>query len=398
MAARGNAPEAVESSDEGEPSETETETETETEDEDEAETETEAETEDENEAERAPPVSAEVATSLYVRSDSDGTTVVAPRIHFHQDFGRTGVDLVYTTDVWTSASVDIRTAASPRVSEQRDELDVGVDHERGTWLVGAGYRYSQEADYRAHGPSLSAAWEGLQRNIRLEGRAALSRDRVGRAGDPDFERELTSLAVWLGYTQVLGRGTLLQIAGEHRSSFGYHASPYRWVGLGGPVTCTAQTPLCVPEVVPATRHRYALALRLRQSLARRLSLGVGYRYYIDSWLLQSHTAAGDLRFVPRPSLMISAEYRAYFQGAAWFYSSAYDLDAGPFVTRDRELSSMYDHEFMAALRWTRALSVAAVELGLGVRAGAVLYGYDDFPGLARVVAGEGSVSFSVALR
>lgn len=342
-------------------------------------------------------MSTDVASSLYVRGDSDGTVVIAPRIRFREDFGRTGIDFVYTTDVWTSASVDIRTAASATVTEQRDEIGLGVDHERGAWTLGAYLRMSQEADYRARGPSLSAAWEGLQRNVRLEGRASLSVDRVGRSGDPEFQRDLTSLVLSLGYTQVLGRNTLLQLVGEHRTSLGYHASPYRWVGLGGPVTCNAQTPLCVPEVVPASRHRYAAALRLRQSLAPVASLGLDYRYYIDSWLLQSHTAAGDLRLQPRAELLIDAEYRAYFQSATWFYQSAYAIDPPPFVTRDRELSSMFDHEIALLLRWTHAIVERHVELGFAIRCAAQFYGYDDFPGLARVSAGEGTVSFSLGL-
>ena len=340
-----------------------------------------------------PRVVAEVAASLYVRGDSDGTTVVAPRIRFRQDFGATALDFVYATDVWSSASVDIRTAASGRVEEQRDELDLGLEHERGAWVLGAAYRLSREIDYLAHGPTLTAAWEGWQRNVRLEGRASLSEDQVGRAGDPGFRRGLRTLSTWFAYTQVLGRRTLAQVAGEQRTSLGYHASPYRWVGLGGPVRCAASTPLCIPEVVPDHRHRFALSGRLRQGLSARASLGLGYRYYRDTWNLRSHTALADLRLQARPDLLLSASYRAYFQSGTWFYRSAYAAAGGPrFVTRDRELSPMFNHSLALLLDWTLGLGSAPLELGLGLHIEGIFYGYDDFPGLDQVIAGQGTLN------
>jgi hypothetical protein len=324
--------------------------------------------------------------------------VTAPRVRFHQGFGRTGLDFVYTADMWTSASVDIRTAASARVSERRDELNLSIDHTLGEWTLAAAYRVSLERDYRAHGPSLGAVWEGLAHNVRIEGRASLSDDQVRRAHDPGFVRPLRSVALWLAYTQVLGRGTLLQIAGEQRTSLGFHSSPYRWVGLGGPVTCTAETTLCVPEVVPGRRLRYAVAARARQSLARWASLGVGYRYYVDSWRLQSHTLDASLRFVPRTWLLMDLEYRAYFQGAAWFYRSSYPVNPPTgFVTRDRELSPMHDHEVAALARWTHAFPNRRLELSVGLRLAAIAYGYDDFPGLTRVFAGEGSFNLQLSI-
>lgn len=340
-----------------------------------------------------PKVTSNVASSFYVRSDSDGTTVVAPRVRFRKDFGRTGVDFAYTSDMWTSASIDIRTAASASVTEQRDELDLTVDHELRAWTLAAAYRLSVERDYIAQGPRLSAAWEGLARNVRIEGSASLSVDQVRRAGDPGFVRPLRNVSLWLGYTQVLGRGTLLQIAGEQRVSMGYHASPYRWVGLGGPVRCTAQTPLCVPEVVPNRRLRYAVAARVRQSLTPWASLGVDYRYYADSWRLQSHTVGGSLRFVPREQLLLDLEYRAYVQGAAWFYQSSYSIDPPTgFVTRDRELSPMLDHQIAAMARWTRGFPNRRLELTFDARLAGILYRYNDFPGLSRVLAGEATVN------
>lgn len=350
--------------------------------------------ESETEPDPTPKVSTsnELDTSIYVRSDSDHTTVVSPRIRFRQGFehrgGETGLNMIYAADVWTSASVDVRTAASPRVTEQRDEIVASIDHRKDAWEVGLGYRLSTEPDFRANGLTLSFAWEGLARNVRLDSRVTLEHDQVGRSGDPQFARRLQALTSWFGYTQVLSRSTLMQFAVEQRSSFGYHASPYRWVGLGGASNCSGGVALCVPEVHPDRRARFALVGRLRQGLGKRVSVGLDYRYYVDSWAVQSHTLGGDLRIQAGP-VLLAAEYRGYLQSGAWFYRSAYSLEpAGGFATRDRELSPMLDHRVTAALEWSHRGSRVAISSGILV--GAALYAYVDFLGLSKVLAVEGS--------
>ena len=72
----------------------------------------------------------EASTSLYVRNDNDRTTVITPRLRVKAPVGeRTSAQVVYSVDVWTSASIDIRTSASVAVTEQRDEIDLTLDHE-----------------------------------------------------------------------------------------------------------------------------------------------------------------------------------------------------------------------------------------------------------------------------
>ena len=73
----------------------------------------------------------EVGTAVYIRSDTDDTTVIAPRLRGQLEVAETTkATLVYAVDVWTSASIDIMASASKRpVTEQRDELDISIDHE-----------------------------------------------------------------------------------------------------------------------------------------------------------------------------------------------------------------------------------------------------------------------------
>src|SRR5262245_39639311 len=97
----------------------------------------------------------EAATAIYVRTDSDRTVVVAPRLRAQAAIGEaTHVSATYAVDVWTSASIDIRTSASKvPVTEQRDEIDLSLDHEFENVNLTFAYRYSTEPDYVSHGGS-----------------------------------------------------------------------------------------------------------------------------------------------------------------------------------------------------------------------------------------------------
>src|SRR5690348_10972572 len=97
----------------------------------------------------------EVGTALYVRTDSDRTTVIAPRLRGSVTIEeQTTLGVVYAVDVWTSASIDIMTSASQvPVTEQRDELNVSADHELTDVTLSLAYRYSVEPDYVSHGVS-----------------------------------------------------------------------------------------------------------------------------------------------------------------------------------------------------------------------------------------------------
>src|SRR5690606_22520195 len=60
------------------------------------------------------------AVSTFVRGDSDATVVVSPRAAARVALGDLGttVDAAYSADVWTSASIDVRTAATVPITAQ----------------------------------------------------------------------------------------------------------------------------------------------------------------------------------------------------------------------------------------------------------------------------------------
>ncbi|MGD8862058.1 MAG: DUF3570 domain-containing protein [Myxococcales bacterium] len=355
-------------------------------------------------------VAQEAAASLYVRNDSDRTTVITPRARVDVPVGEdTSVGLVYMVDVWTSASVDIRTSASRRISgsdfgarrvtEQRDEIDVGLGHDlHGVRLTGE-YRYSTEPDYESHGGAVGAEIDLANKSALLAVTARANFDRVGRAGAPDFQRPVDVLGGRVAFTQILDPQTLVQGIYELASADGYLSSPYRYVGVGtDDSTCRVdgdddELLYCVPENNPEGRLSHALALRGRRALGGALSVGAGYRFYVDDWELSSHTVQVDLAWALLQDSLLTLRYRFYTQGEAYFFERAYleERDDGLY-TRDKELSPLDSHRVGLDLERRFELGGSGERLKVVLGLGGTHYTYDDYALLDSVTALEATLA------
>ncbi len=333
----------------------------------------------------------ESATSVYVRADTDRTTVVSPRTRVRVPVlgDRNHIDVVYAVDVWTSASVDVRTAATSAVTEQRNEVVVGGDRKLRWGTAGLGYRFSHEVDYVSNSATAFAQVDARHKTVVIDARVSGGGDIVGRSGDERFRERIGYGSLALSTTYVVGTHTVLQVGEDFRVQRGYLSSPYRWVSLSGTPDCASGLGLCIAEVHPRLRVRSGTMARVRHALNRRWSVGAGYRFYADSWSVLGHTGKLDVRVRPNEALTLGLEQRAYWQRGARFYRSAYG-ESGSFFTRDRELSSLWNLKTSARAEGRVPLpGVAALRLG-GLLGGG-LYHYPRFVGLGRVGALEATV-------
>jgi hypothetical protein len=329
----------------------------------------------------------EAASAVYVRSDTDRTTVVSPRARVAAVLGDAAeLEASHAVDAWSSASVDITTAATGVVRERRHETNAGVGWRSGAWALSGGYRYSTEPDYWSHGGSLRLSRDLAQKNATLALAAFGSADVVGRAGDPGFRQNQSFGGARLTYSQMLGPRVVAELQWETLRVGGFQASPYRFVALGGAGTCALAAPFCVPEHVPDERFRHAPALRARWAVARTLSLGLAYRFYFDSWGLRSHTLEPDLAWLVGERGTLTLFGRYYTQDDASFYRARYQTvqDAAGYVTRDRKLSAFYTLGAGLSYMHEIPLGTDGAVLMAGLRAGLIRFRYLDFVGLERV--------------
>jgi hypothetical protein len=364
------------------------------------------------------------STTLYVRTDSDRTTVVTPRLHVGTPLSdATRIDLVYTADVWTSASVDIRTSASKRlgdnqqyqaqkpVTEQRDEINLSVVHAFTDLRLTGSYRYSKEHDYESHGGTLGGAYDFADHSATLALGARAYFDQVGRAGDPWFIRDASTLGLLASYTQVIDTKTFAQLIYDVSRQQGYLSNPYRYVRIATdagqvPSTCIYQAAapggkpvtMCVPERNPDLRMRHAVAVQARRALSQTLSLGASYRLYLDDWQITSHTAAVDAAWMPSRDWLLSLGYRFYHQSGASHYAPFYLPTPMPeHFTSDKELSSLSSHRLELELTRTFSIDDLDSQLRLVLRISPAYYRYPDFPLLRDMRVLEVTASTEVTL-
>lgn len=364
-------------------------------------------------------VADEAGTSLYVRADTDHTTVVSPRVSArHAITDATSVEGTYAVDVWTSASIDIVSAATKAITEQRDEIDLSIKHDLEDAALGLSYRFSTEYDYTSHSATVSGSRDFANKAATLAGSLSLARDVVGRAGDPGFSEGLATIDSRLSFTQILDPSSLAQATYELMLLDGYQASPYRFVAIGTSAAdpaagsgieldprCRNTTPdaasalvapSCYPESVPGSRVRHALALQARRAFGSATSAGLEYRFYLDDWGLTSHTAQAQVTWLPLDPLSLTLRYRYYQQSGVSFYRAAYTRqDAAQLdgLTRDRELSPLASHRvgFDLAHDWELGDVVLHSVLALGLS----MFKYDDFFGLDSVTAYEVTTALGV---
>jgi hypothetical protein len=337
----------------------------------------------------------ELATAVYVRTDSDKTVVIAPRLRAQVDVAETTrANAVYAVDVWTSASIDIMTSASQvPVTEQRDEIDFSVDHETEDVIFTVAYRYSTEPDYVSHGVSGGFAYDFADNNATLALGLNGSADDVGKAGDPLFSRSVGTQGARLSFTQVFGHSTLGQLIYETARASGYQASPYRFVAIGGDGTCTSAArgvggfgALCVPEVNPGTRLRHAFGAEIRHAFSDHWSVGAAYRFYLDDWGVNSHTVRGEIVWSADVDTLLALRYRLYTQGKADHYQAAY-FALQEYVTSDKELSPLSSHR--VALELDRTFDFPDDRLLTTTLSFApIFFSYSDFIPLDSITAFE----------
>jgi hypothetical protein len=331
-------------------------------------------------------------TAVYVRKDSDRTTVIAPRWHVGAPVGdATRVDFVYTTDVWTSASIDIRTSASKPVTEQRDEMNGSISHQWENLTLNGSYRYSHEPDYVSHGGTLGGSLAFADKSATLDFRIGGAFDQVGRAGDPNFHRAARNLSGRLGFTQVLDPQMFVQVVYELMNAHGFNSSPYRFIGIGtNNGLCSSLATFCIPEASPNERMRHAVAANFRRALGDKVSIGLGYRFYLDSWSLMSHTALAELAYSPEPELVFALRYRFYLQGAADHYLPSYDPSdsARQYFTNDKELSAFMSHRVALDVERTFELDDQGHKLTAILSAAPSLFLYSNYRPLSQITAIE----------
>lgn len=280
---------------------------------------------------------------LYHLYDGGGVEIDGPSILVRKKVAK-NVSLVgnYYVDMVSSASIDVVTTASP-YTEERKQWSLGADYLRGNTTMRVNYTSSEESDYDASTYSFSVSQDMFGDLTTLTLGYALGDDLVRRSDDPSFERDLDKQMYSIGITQILTKNLISTLNFETITDEGYLNNPYRSVRYADAGSALGYS--FEPELYPNTRTSNAVGLRARYFLPYRAAVEAEYRYFIDTWDIESHT--GSLTYIhPWRDFTFTGKFRYHSQTGAHFYSDLFSrAEATNFRGRDKELSALTSYTF-----------------------------------------------------
>jgi hypothetical protein len=295
--------------------------------------------------------SASSKVSLY--ADDDATRVVTTMID-----GEVRLPVAATlgvhalVDAVSSASVDVVSAATDRWTENRIEAGARVGAQVGRNQLGAALVHSVENDWAALGGQLSLGRDLAQKNTRIDLAIGFTENDVGRAEDPNFQRDLDAYTGELGIRQLVDPRTLIGLTLTVQRADGYQSSPYRYVTTAGGMSAL--------EAHPEARTRQAATLRVVRALGRRSAVESSYRFYADDWGVRSHTVTSSLRVDAGEQWDVRLRGRYYRQGAADFWQAEY-AEPMRYMSADRELATSWNLGGGLKMSWRSAAERVSVD-------------------------------------
>lgn len=272
----------------------------------------------------------------------------------------------YYADIVSNASIDVVTTASP-YRETRHEYGGGLTYAVRNSLITLAGSYSTEPDYTATAYNIDIATEAFGGMTTVGLGYTYASDDVGRVGEGFFDYA-KHWRYRLSLNQILTSRWMATANFEVVSDDGYLGSPYRVALVFG---------AAVPERVPRTRTSRAALFRVIGEVLPETSVRADYRYFWDTWDIDSNTFELGATHRFRERWLADAFMRFYSQNPALFYSNNAMAET-QYVSRNRQLSQFSSWSVGGKLEYALYAVPGQYEMRL---TGAVEYwktNYDDF--------------------
>ena len=258
------------------------------------------------------------ADVLYHRYEGGGVVIDGPSLLVRKKVSK-DISVVsnYYVDMISSASIDVVTTASP-YTEERTQWSLGMDYLRGNTTLSTNYTSSIESDFDAKTYSFGVSQDMFGDMTTLSLSYSYGDNIVGMSTDDSFMEEATRQTYALGLTQILSKNLITSLNIETMTDEGYLNNPYRTVRYLDPADVQGRGYSYQQELYPRTRTSNAVGFRARYFLPYRAAIQGEYRYFIDTWDIESHT--GSLTYVhPWRDWTFEAAVRVHTQTGAHFF-------------------------------------------------------------------------------
>jgi hypothetical protein len=288
------------------------------------------------------------ADVMYHNYDGGGITIQGPSVLVRKKVSdNLSLSASYYEDLISSASIDVRLAASP-YHETRKQEGFSADYLNGKTIYTAGYIHSREPDYESNTAyyAISQSMFGDLTTVTFGFRRGWDNVYEDEKVDdiiqnvPGFHQRADHRAYSFSVSQILTRNTIFNFNLESVTDEGYLQSPYREILYVNPAN--PNSTLTGPQVYPNTRTSVAASGEVKYYLPYRAALTGMYRYYNDTWGIVGDTFEVDYTQPVFGHWILDGDVRFYRQNAASFYSDLFSRpDYSNFEARDRELAAFH---------------------------------------------------------
>ena len=269
----------------------------------------------------------------------------------------------YLVDMITAASirnhtpapkVDVVTSASgrsggrnepPTFDEVRHEFNLGLAQLLGSGLLTLDGLYSTESDYTSSTIIGNFTQYFAENNTSLQLGVVRSWDKVFPK-TKNWKKDKNVITLNANFSQIISKSLILQLLSSYTDNNGLLSDNYQQV----PISINGADSLFDP-VHPDLRIRRAAALSLKYRLNGESSLQLGYRYYWDSWNINSNTYSFNYQRYLAKHIILGIGLRSNFQTSAFFFKPKY-LAPEDFMTVDIKLDAGYSNEIQLEFIFT----------------------------------------------
>jgi hypothetical protein len=289
--------------------------------------------------------------------DNFNVTVIFPSVSLDKKISKTtSITGRYLTDIITAASMKstfnvdgITSATSKHVGggddhpdEWRHELGLGFTQQVGEGVISFNGGYSTEHDYSSRSFIGNISYPFAKKNTVLHFGFLGSWDKVFPQVRT-WTKPRNTLAYDLSLTQILSKSWLAQLIGSYSTINGYMSNGYQVVRI---ITNDSLHTLDVVE--PDYRVHRTAGFRTNIGVSKGSTIELDYRYYWDSWDINSHTITGSFKTHFSKHVNAEFEYRQYFQTRAYFFKPVY-TQIEQYMAVEGSLNSGYSNEGLVTL-------------------------------------------------
>jgi Protein of unknown function (DUF3570) len=212
----------------------------------------------------------------------------------------------YTTDSISGASPAYHTKALRNMHDQRHAVELSTTHYDALGTQTYGGSFSKELDYLSRGLFYSFTQSTEDKNTTWNAGVSTNSDQINPTNHIVDNETKQSLDFIAGVTQVMGVYDIAQLQVGRYLGQGYFSDPYK-----------------VFDLRPRTRKHSTLMGKWNHHFeSNQSTLRMSYRYYEDSWGIESHTLNMEWVKPLQNQWTVMPYLRLYTQSAASFFVNA----------------------------------------------------------------------------